>query len=132
MNRSMLIVLDTNVLVSAQLKKSSAPAKILDAFLEGKLQIAVDDRIMDEYQRVLHRPRFNFPTDQVDFVLKFISQNALWVVNFPINFPLEQILDPGDLPFSETAISSNAEALVTGNIKHFTYLHDVSTHGLMG
>jgi uncharacterized protein len=120
----MLIVLDTNVLVSALLKRNSAPGKILDAILEGKLQIALDDRILDEYQRVLRRPRFRIASEQVDFVLSSISQTALWVVNTPINFPPEQVLDPGDLPFSETAICSKAEVLVTGNLKHFTYLHD--------
>jgi len=118
----MLIVLDTNVLVSALLKRNSAPGKIIDAILEGKLRIAVDKRIIDEYAVVLHRPRLNIPPEKADPVLGFLSQSAQWVDDPVVDFPKEKITDPGDLPFAEVAICGQAEALVTGNLKHFTFL----------
>jgi predicted nucleic acid-binding protein len=39
----MLIVLDTNVLVSSLLKRNSNPAIILNAVLEGKIRLAIDE-----------------------------------------------------------------------------------------
>ena len=49
-------------------------------------------------------------------------QTATHVICFPIDFPPKIVLDPSDLPFSEVAIASNAEAIVTGNKKHFADL----------
>jgi len=71
----MLIVLDTNVLVSAMLKRTSKPAQILDAVLAGKIRLNSG-----------------------------------------------RIAGPGDLPFAEAAAGSGAEVLVTGNLKHFSFL----------
>ena len=67
----MLIVLDTNVLVSAQLKRNTPPSAILDAILEKKLQIAVDNRILSEYQQVLGRPRYKFHLNKWISLLNF-------------------------------------------------------------
>jgi uncharacterized protein len=118
----MLIVLDTDVLVSALLKRHSIPGKILDAILAGKLQIAIDERIRQEYEAVLSRPRFNIPFQQSDAALRFLSQTALWVDVHKVDFPQDLVLDPSDLPFAEVAICGDVEALVTGNLKHFMFL----------
>jgi putative PIN family toxin of toxin-antitoxin system len=79
----MLIVLDTNVLVSSLLKRESNPAIILNAVLEGKMRLAIDERIFEEYTRVLHRPRINIIPVQADSILKFIAYSALWVQSQP-------------------------------------------------
>lgn len=118
----MLVVLDTNVLVSSLLKHDSKPAAILNSILAGKLQIAIDARIFDEYTGVLRRPRLGLPADQVDAILRFIAFSALWVQSPVPDFRLELIPDPGDLPFAEVAIHSCAEVLITGNKKHFAFL----------
>lgn len=57
----MLIVLDTNVLVSAMLKRISKPAQILDAVLDGKIRLAVNEQIVEEHSEVLHRPKLKPP-----------------------------------------------------------------------
>ena len=55
-----LVVLDTNVLVSALLSKTGNPAKILNKFLEGELTLVYSEEILKEYkewwdeQKVLH------------------------------------------------------------------------------
>ncbi len=123
----MLIVLDTNVLVSSLLKRDSNPAIILNAVLEGKIRLAIDDRIFVEYTEVLHRPRLNIPPSRVDSILRFISYSALWVQSQPAEFQQELINDPGDLPFAEVAISSHAEALITGYKKHFNFMIEFDT-----
>jgi putative PIN family toxin of toxin-antitoxin system len=118
----MLIVLDTNVLVSALLKRDSYPDKVLDAILKGKLQIAVDERIIGEYTVVLHRPRLNIPSEQANSILSFLCLTALWVNISPVDFPQGLVFDPSDLSFAEAAIYGKAEVLITGNMKHFLFL----------
>jgi predicted nucleic acid-binding protein len=48
MKPPVLIVLDTNVLVSALLKRNSPPGLILDLILSGEIQLALDRRIFHE------------------------------------------------------------------------------------
>jgi predicted nucleic acid-binding protein len=50
----MRIVLDTNVLVSAFLNYSGAPAQVLTLVLAGELKLVFDRRILDEYAGCLH------------------------------------------------------------------------------
>ncbi len=59
-----LIVLDTNVLVSGLLKRNSPPEKVLDMILAGKVRVAMDERVYDEYTRALARPRLRIPPNQ--------------------------------------------------------------------
>ncbi len=120
----MLIVLDTNVLVSSMLKHNSKPVRIINAILAGKIQIAIDERIFEEYTEVLHRPRLSLPSEKVDAILRFIAYSALWVQSQTVEFNRELILDPGDLPFGEVAMWSRAEVLITGNMQHFRFLSD--------
>jgi hypothetical protein len=40
----MLVIIDTNVLVSALLKRSSKPGQVLDLALAGKFRVALDFR----------------------------------------------------------------------------------------
>ena len=122
----MLIVLDTNVLVSAMLKRNSKPALIMNAILEGKIQLAIDERIFTEYTDVLHRPKLNIPSDKADAILRFIAFSALWVESQPVEFQRELINDPGDIPFAEVAVCGHAEVLITGNMKHFSFLRNAS------
>lgn len=110
------IVLDTSVLVSALLTPHGAPARVLDALLAGKLRLAFDDRILDEYTEVLGRKRFGFAAEDVKALLDFIRAEGLAVVAPPAGVELP---DPDDVMFVEVAIASGADAIVTGNKSHF-------------
>jgi uncharacterized protein len=123
----MLIVLDTNVLISALLKRESKPAAIINAILETQIELAVDQRIFEEYREVLHRPKLNIPIDLADSILRFIAFSALRVQTHPVEFPQDLINDSEDLPFAEVAVCGAAEVLVTGNVKHFTFMSGFST-----
>ena len=123
----MPIVLDTNVLVSSLLKRESKPAAILNAILESQIELAIDQRIFEEYCEVLHRPKLNIPTDLADSILRFIAFSALWVQTHPVEFPQGLIKDSEDLPFAAVAVCGAAEVLVTGNVKHFAFMSGFST-----
>lgn len=117
----MLIVLDTNVLVSGLIKRNSKPEQIIDAILTGKIQLVLDERVFEEYHEVLHRPKLSIPTERADAILRFIAFSSLWIDCEPVDFSIHEIVDDGDLPFAELAINKNS-ILITGNIKHFQYL----------
>lgn len=112
----MFVVLDTNVLVSALITPFGNSARILDMVISGNIKILYDDRILTEYQEVLLRKKFGFKKDDVDTLLEYIEKEGLKISS---NIVTEPIIDKGDLPFIEVALSGNADALITGNKRHF-------------
>ena len=112
----MKIVLDTNVLVSALLRPGSLPSRVVDLVLARQVTLAFDLRIFGEYQEVLLRPEFAFPLHQVSDLMKFLWSVGERVQATPL--PL-RLPDQDDGMFIEVAVSALADALVTGNGKHF-------------
>jgi putative PIN family toxin of toxin-antitoxin system len=111
-----LIVLDTNVLVSALITPFGNPARILDMVIRGELRLLYDDRILSEYSEVLLRPKFSFDPNDVNMLLDYLDTEGIKINPSPINEPL---VEKDDLPFLEVAISGMAETLITGNKRHF-------------
>jgi putative PIN family toxin of toxin-antitoxin system len=112
----MRIVVDTNVLVSGLLNPRGAPGRIVDLTLAGHVSLIVDDRIQAEYYEVLRRGRFGFDARAVDALLAFIDATATHVHGTPL---ADRLPDQDDEPFLEAAIAGEADALVTGNVRHF-------------
>ena len=77
------IVLDTNVLVSAFLNPTGAPAQVLTLLLAGELKLLVDERILAEYAEVLARPRFALDLAEVAEVTRQIEADGERVVASP-------------------------------------------------
>lgn len=112
----MVIVLDTNVLVSGLISSHGPPAIILDRILSKEICIAYDTRILSEYEEVLSRPKFSIKFEEMDAILEDLESSGIEV--FPP--PLPQTLpDPSDQKFLEVALASEAQALITGNLKDF-------------
>jgi predicted nucleic acid-binding protein len=111
----MIVVVDTNVLVSGLLSAHGTPARVLDLLTTGNLRLAYDDRIADEYRRVLARPRFGFQPQAVAHLLEYLFAEGLPLVARPLPVTLP---DPDDQPFWEVAVEASA-SLITGNLKHF-------------
>lgn len=112
----MRVVIDTNVLVSAIINPHGAPGRVLDATLARSIIALYDDRILDEYREVLRRPAFGFQMRDVDALLDFIEFTGEQVSIRDIGVDLP---DSSDLPFLEVAAAGDADALITGNIRHF-------------
>jgi predicted nucleic acid-binding protein len=112
----MIVVLDTNVLVSGLLSAHGNPARALDLLTTGDLKAAYDDRIAAEYRQVLARPRFGFQPEAVAHLLDYLFAEGLPLVAPPLPATLP---DPDDQPFWEVAVEAVAP-LITGNQKHFT------------
>lgn len=111
----MLVVIDTNVLVSALWSRNGAPARILSMIISGRLIPCYDYRILTEYREVLARPKFKFSDGEVTSLLEWIIDNGQSVIAEPSNTPF---IDESDKKFYEVAKFCGAK-LITGNIKHF-------------
>jgi len=112
----MRIVLDTNVLVAGLLSPFGPCGEIVRMVSSGELTLALDARILTEYQDVLARPKFNFDQDKVAAILDLIEHHGSIVAASPLKQPLP---DPDDKPFLEVAIAAQVACRVTGNHVHF-------------
>jgi len=111
-----LIVLDTNVIVSALWNRNGNPAIILKMFFENEIVLFYDEEIFNEYNRVLTRSKFKFLEPEINDLLHFIETNGIPVSNTEKS--LEFMIDESDRKFYDVAKKCKA-FLVTGNKKHF-------------
>lgn len=110
------LVLDTNVLVSANLNVGGLEAQIVALALSQEIQLCVSAAILEEYRRVLHYPRLKFvPREISRFLARLGSVSAIVT---PVR-TLSVSRDEADNRFLECAETANAEYLVTGNKRHF-------------
>ena len=112
----MIIVLDTNVIVSGILRPYSKAASILRLVATGAITLAYDLRIFSEYRDVLNRPKFTFAKEDIDAFLDQVEKEGVLVSVMPLKFRLP---DPEDESFLEVALAGKATAIVTGNKRHF-------------
>jgi uncharacterized protein len=112
----MIVVIDTNVVVSGIFHPYGKPAAILRLVAAGKIQLAYDLRITNEYRSVLRRPHFNFSREQIDAFMSQVEQEGVLVSADPLPFRLP---DQSAEPFLEAALSAKATVLITGNKRHF-------------
>lgn len=112
----MRVVIDTNVLVSGVINPHGSPGRVVDSILSQAITVLYDDRILLEYRDVLLRPLFGFQAADVNALVDFIGFSGEQITAGPLNITLP---DPSDLPFVEVAVAGSADALVTGNLKHF-------------
>jgi len=111
-----IVVVDTNILVSGLLSPRGPSAMILDGLMLGKLHACYDARILAEYEKVLLRPRFAFDRKSIDLILKRIAQEGTLVACAPVPVSLP---DADDNKFVEAALAGSAQCIVTGNLKHY-------------
>ena len=112
----MNIVIGTNVLVSALWSVNSKPGAVVNAVIARKFTACYDYRILDEYQKVLKRPKFGFQDWEINCLLDPVIKNGISVVPEPL--PDIPFTDESDRKFFEVARYCEAY-VVTGNIKHY-------------
>ena len=113
----MSIVVDTNVVVSG-LKTLHGPAAAVLARVSARdIVLCYDARILDEYRDVLARAKLAIPSSEARAFLELVARYGLEARN--VARVAYELPDPDDQPFLEVAISLSAEAIVTGNLRHF-------------
>ena len=103
------VVLDTNVVVSALFNISSVPGMILQEALAGRVIPLLHEDILDEYNDVLHRPKFKFDRRDIEIALTGLIKRGIFLDAATIE---DYVPDPDDAETTDAY-------LVTGNIKHF-------------
>jgi|GEM_PF-301779 len=126
-----MIVVDTNVVVSGLRSRQGASNLILNNMLSGRTQFALSPALVLEYEDVLKRPGMlgqNSPIshDQIDIVLDALCLMAVEVSPW---FRFRPFLnDPKDDHVIECAMAANAQIILSGD-KVFNHA-DVSAFGL--
>jgi putative PIN family toxin of toxin-antitoxin system len=117
----MIVVLDTNVIVSALVNRRGASAKILSLIFNGNLKILYDNRILFEYLEVLSRKGFGFNFDIINDAMHFVRYEGKFndVPFNDIDYPAVKFHDEADRKFYEVYKAGEADYLITGNRKHF-------------
>lgn len=110
------VVLDTNVVVSANLNPEGYEALVVSLALNKRLQLFVSPPILEEYERVLLYPRLKLNAREVRNFLALVSKIGVLVA--PAQTITESV-DEADNRFLECAETANADFLVTGNRRHF-------------
>ena len=112
-----LLVIDTNVVVSALLKADSVPATVLRCVLNGDALFAYDARILVEYREVLRRSRFDFSPELADQLLRYLAHIGIAMAATPLRVPLP---DPDDAKFLEVCLAAGGRTqMITENTRHY-------------
>ena len=118
-----MLVLDTNVLVSALASRTGASNWLVDGVLAGKVNAAISVALVLEYESVLKRQAVRDLTRQasedVDALLDALIAQTFHVA--PIDVAIRPSAnDPGDDMLIECAMTAKADAIVTMNLRDLT------------
>ncbi len=111
------VIIDSNVVVAGLItnKPGATVCRILDAMLSGHLPYLLSPDLLDEYQRVLSRPRISqlhgLNPKEIDCILEDLAANAVW--RDPT--PSDDAPDPGDNHLWSLLNSQQGSILVTGD-----------------
>jgi predicted nucleic acid-binding protein len=115
----MLVVLDSNVLVSSLRSRAGASNEVVRRLARGEYRTAVSTSLVLEYDDVLHRPGMicAYSAGEIDAFIDSIcavSQEAFIYFRWRPFLP-----DPKDDLIFECALAAGATHLVTHNQRHF-------------
>lgn len=112
----MIIVADTNVIISGFIKSFSESSRIVNLILSGKIKLAYDMRILKEYEEVLKRKKFNINPRYIESIIAQIKEEGIYISTIPLK---ELLPDKDDQSFLEVAFAGKIDVIVTRNKKHF-------------
>ncbi len=110
------LVLDTNILVSANVNPEGLEALVVSLGLHKKVRICVSEPVLKEYEQVLSYPRLKFVPKEITAFLERLRSAGMLVA------PTHNVSASPDGPdnrFLECAEAAGADFLVTGNKRHF-------------
>src|ERR1039458_110944 len=111
------VVIDTNVVVSANLSDEGLPAAILDLAANQRILMCVSTAVLSKYKEALNPPRLKLAPRRIAQSLAVIRKTSLLVR------PMRTVTliknDDPDNRLLECAHAAAADYLVTGNTRHF-------------
>ena len=110
----MRVVLDTNILLSALIRRDRVPAQILEAWLDDRFVLLVHELLLEELRTVTRRPRIRalIRPSEAGRLINQIRANAETVTDLPRTRRSE---DPADDFLLALSKAASADFLVTGD-----------------
>ncbi len=118
----MLLVLDTDVVVSAMRSPSGASAELLRLARSGSVSVGVTVALALEYEAVcLRDEHIEAAGLTLSEVQNFVSVVIAMARPIAVHYRWRpQLRDPADEMVLEAAVNAGANALLTFNIRHFS------------
>lgn len=108
----MIVVIDTNVLISAAFKDRDPETVVLFVLQHPQFQWVATREIIEEYLRVLRRPKFKFSEETIKtWEDTFASLIEIADIQERIDFPRDQ----KDAKFLECCLAAEADFFITGD-----------------
>ena len=108
----MIVVIDTNVLVSAAFRDRTPEEVILFVTEQDAFHWIVSDEILAEYREVLSRPKFDLSEEILNHWIEILESSTIEIdVDLEIDFPR----DRKDAKFIACALAAQANFFVTGD-----------------
>lgn len=107
------VVLDPGVIVSGLLNPNGPPGRLLDAWIDGDLDLVVSPHLLEELEGVLSRPKFTSRLERsvVAELLRLLPDAAITAPDGP---PIAACRDPDD-DYLLTLAHSTGSVLVSGD-----------------
>jgi putative PIN family toxin of toxin-antitoxin system len=120
------VVIDTNVLLAALRSNRGASYRLLSLVGDERWQLNLSVPLLLEYEDVLKRPDVGLSLTRadIDAVLNFLCAIANRREIFYLWRPV--LPDPKDDFILELAVESNADFIITFNVKDFTGIEEFS------
>ena len=124
------IVIDTNVIISAQRSQKGASAKLMSLIGTGRFEIHLSVALTLEYEDVLHRQMNSLRltrediTDLIDALCALSHHHRIYFLWRP------QLRDPGDELLLELAIVARCKYIVTYNLRDFVGSQQFGVHAI--
>ena len=106
------VVIDTNVFVSG-IFFSGPPYRILKAWHDGRIRIAVTEEILEEYCRVIEILSVKFENIDIGYILKLLLIEAELVPSYSFNESICE--DPDDDKFLACAVAARSKYIISGD-----------------
>ncbi|MBI4605991.1 MAG: putative toxin-antitoxin system toxin component, PIN family [Planctomycetes bacterium] len=111
---AVVVLVDTNVWVSAFLNPRGSPARIRKAWYAGRFDAVMSAPLLEELADVLARPRivrkYGLSTKEIEQFIRLLGQGGIPV---PVTGSLRECRDPDDDVVLETAVAGKAKYVVT-------------------
>lgn len=110
--RTIKVVIDTNVFVSAAVLKKTSSV-IMEMWKNDKFTLLFSPDIFDEYFEVIARPKFKQEEGDIRELAKLLTERAV-VVEPQIQLDVVKD-DPDDNKFLECAVAGKADFIISGD-----------------
>jgi len=109
----MLIVVDTNVFISAVLKSESVPRRVLDFVIVDEGMFLFSDPVLTEYTKKIEHPKFG--KERLEERKVFFKEVLKYSLVINITEKITDCRDANDNMFLELAVCGNADYIVSGD-----------------